>query len=46
MYLKIRKTALHITTGQPFMFDAWTENNGRDLFIRFLNIGIVVSRTS
>lgn len=46
MYLKIRKTALHITTGQPLMFDAWTENGGKDVFIRFLNFGVVVSRTS
>lgn len=46
MYLKIRKTVLHITSNQPCMFDVWTENKGKDIFIRFLKFGIVISRTS
>lgn len=44
MYLKSRRVAIHIQSGQTFVvFDCWVEENGTDYVIRILKLEIVVS---
>lgn len=44
MYLKSRRVAIHIQSGQSFVvFDYWVEASGSDFVIRILKLEIVVS---
>jgi hypothetical protein len=44
MYLKTRRVAIHIQSGQSFVvFDYWVEAGGNDYVIRILKLEIVVS---
>lgn len=44
MYLKTKRVAIHIQSGQSFViFDYWVEENGSDYVIRVLRLEIVVS---